>query len=105
MALLPASGAGSKGVAAPGSRGAGAGAGAGDGAGDGGALSKVDIELGVHINGATTVQVAAYLSTYEIFKALVDAGADTSLTNENGSTVLVSWNIDRSTQIHKSLRL
>ena len=38
--------------------------------------NRLDLELGWKVNNATAVQIAAYLSTYVIFEALVHAGAN-----------------------------
>ena len=40
------------------------------------ACDKVDLEKGLSVNRASPLNIAGYLSTFEILKALVDAGAN-----------------------------
>ena len=40
------------------------------------ACDKIDLETGLHVNNATALNVAGYLSTFEILKALIEAGCD-----------------------------
>ena len=51
------------------------------------ACDKVDLEKGLTINRASPLNVAGFVSTYEILKALIGAGANTAHKHDNGGFV------------------
>ena len=50
---------------------------------------KLDLQLGLHSNNASALGIAGYLSSFEILKSLVEAGANCAHRNDNGSHILV----------------